>query len=91
MFLQTQKGLKDFHQALLFLKQIFIPEDYGVILVRLVVAPVVIASLDWRFLSLFHMIYIPKICLFIRTLLASRDILLLLLLGLGKRQILMQR
>ena len=43
MFLQTQKVLKDFHQALLYLKQIFIPEDYGVILVRLVVATVVIA------------------------------------------------
>lgn len=57
MFLQTQKALKDFHQALLFLKQIFILEDYGVILVRLVVAPVVISSFDWKFsYPLSHMI-----------------------------------
>jgi len=37
MFLQTQKVLKDFHQALLCLKQIFIPENHGVNIVRLVV------------------------------------------------------
>jgi hypothetical protein len=42
------------------------------------------------FLDPFHMIYIPKIYLFIRTLLASQGTLLLLLLGSGKRQILMQ-
>ena len=37
MFLQTQKVLKDFHQALLCLKQIFIPENHGVNIARLVV------------------------------------------------------
>jgi hypothetical protein len=41
MFLQTQKVLKDFHQALSCLNQIFILEGYGVILVRLVVATAV--------------------------------------------------
>jgi hypothetical protein len=41
MFLQTQKVLKEFHQAFLCLKQIFIPEDHGVNLVRLVVVSAV--------------------------------------------------
>ncbi|KAK8448577.1 hypothetical protein SEVIR_7G052500v4 [Setaria viridis] len=41
-FPQTQKVLKDFHQALLCLKQIFIPEDHGVNLVRLAIVSTVI-------------------------------------------------
>jgi hypothetical protein len=61
MFPQTQKVLKDSHQALLCLNQICIPEDYGVNQVRLVAVVVLIFSvlphngILFSIFNLFHM------------------------------------
>jgi hypothetical protein len=58
-FPQTQKVLKDFHQALLCLKQIFISEDHGVIQVRLAIVSTVILGLCC-FLASSILVYILK-------------------------------